>query len=74
MFRFASIFGLGLVAGLIVIAAVALILAFELWMLISAITNKNISDTARIWWIIGMVLVHPIVAIVYYFTDYKKTG
>lgn len=57
---------------LIVIVVLLLIFAFEVWMLISAILNKNISDTAKILWIIGMLLIHPFVAIAYYFTDYKK--
>jgi len=74
MFKFSSILGLGLVAGLVLIIAIVLIFIFEVWMFISAITNKNISDTARVFWAVGMVLIHPIVAIAYYFTDYKKAG
>lgn len=50
----------------------ALIFAFEIWMIISAAINKGISDKARIWWIVGMLLIHPIVAIVYLCTDYRK--
>ena len=44
-----------------------------IWMIVNAITNKHISDTARVLWVIGMLLIHPFVAIAYYFTDYKKT-
>jgi hypothetical protein len=51
---------------------VALILVFEIMMIISAIKNRAISDKARILWVIGMLLIHPIVAIIYYFTDHKK--
>jgi hypothetical protein len=51
---------------------VALILIFEIMMIISAIKNRAISDEARILWIIGMLLIHPFVAIFYYFTDHKK--
>ena len=36
--------------------------------------NPNIDSTARILWLVGMVLLHPFVAIVYYFTDYKKAS
>jgi hypothetical protein len=50
-----------------------LILIFEIAMIISAVINKNITDTTKILWVIGMLLIHPFVAIVYYFTDYKKT-
>lgn len=65
--------GLGFTLSIIVILILLLILAFEIWMLISAITNKQITDTVKILWIVGMVLIHPIAAIVYYFTDYQKT-
>ncbi|MEO8785411.1 MAG: hypothetical protein ABI221_03935 [Candidatus Saccharimonadales bacterium] len=41
-------------------------------MLIDAALNKKISDTAKTCWIIGMVLVHPFVAVVYFFTDRHK--
>lgn len=74
MLRFSSILGLGLAAGLLVIIILLLILAFEVWMFVSAITNKNIPETSRILWAVGMVLIHPFVAIAYYFTDYKKAG
>ena len=57
------------IIGLIVL----LIAAFEVWMLIDVAINKKLSDKAKVWWIIGMVLVHPFVAIVYYFTDRKKS-
>ena len=56
----------------VIIVLLVLILAFEIWMLVSAVTNKHITDTARVLWVAGMVLLHPIIAIVYYFTDYRK--
>jgi hypothetical protein len=55
----------------IVVIVVLLLLAFEVWMLVDAALNKKISDRAKTWWIIGMVLVHPLVAIFYFFTDHK---
>lgn len=57
---------------MIIILLVVLFLAFEIWMIVDAITNKKISDTAKIWWIIGMLIIHPIVAIIYFFTDHRK--
>ena len=68
-----ALMGMGLSLAVIVILVLALILAFEIWMFVNAILNKQISDTARILWVVGMLLIHPIVAIVYYFTDYQKT-
>lgn len=67
-----SFLGLGLALSLAVILALLLIFAFEIWMFVDVITNKAISDTAKVLWVVGMVLVHPIVAIVYYFTDHQK--
>lgn len=62
---------LGIWLPIIIIIAV-LLLAFEIWMIVDAALNKKISDKAKTWWIIGMVLIHPIVAIVYFFTDRRK--
>jgi hypothetical protein len=61
-------FGFSLVLSLILL----IIFIFEVVMFINAILNKKISDTAKILWIIGMLIIHPFVAIAYYFTDYKK--
>jgi len=68
---YASDLGASGVAVLLVVLAA--ILCFEIWMIVSAIQNKSITDNVRILWVIGMLLIHPIVAIVYYFTDYQKT-
>jgi hypothetical protein len=69
----ATLFGLGIGLGLVLALVVLAILAFEIWILIDVIQNKVISNESRILWIIGMLLLHPIVAIVYYFTDHQKT-
>jgi hypothetical protein len=66
------IFGLSTPLGLIVIVILLAIFAFEIAMLVSAIVNKHISTTAKVLWIVGMLLLHPFVAIAYYFTAYKK--
>ena len=60
------------ILSIVALVIVALILVFEIMMIISAIKNRAISDKARILWVIGMLLIHPIVAIIYYFTDHKK--
>ncbi len=56
----------------LIIILLLIILAFEIWMFVDVIINKNISDRNKIWWVIGMLLVHPFVAIAYYLTDRKK--
>jgi hypothetical protein len=41
-------------------------------LIVDAALNKGITDKAKTWWIIGMFIIHPIVAIVYFFTDHRK--
>ncbi len=56
----------------IIILAALLISAFEIWMIVDVAINKKISDKAKTWWIIGMVIIHPFIALVYFFTDRRK--
>ena len=64
--------GLNPALSIVVIVVLALIFVFEVWMLVNAITNKAISGTSKALWVLGMLILHPFVAIAYYFTDYKK--
>jgi hypothetical protein len=70
--NFALLLGLGLSLGIIVILVLLTVFIFELAMFISAVRNKFITNNAKAFWILGMLLIHPFVAIAYYFTDYKK--
>jgi len=63
--------GAPLIIGLIIVVLV--VLAFEIWMIVDAVKNKFITTNTKVWWIVGMFLIHPIVAIIYFFTDHKKT-
>ena len=56
----------------VIIVAAILIFAFEIWMIVDVAINKGITDKAKAWWIIGMLIVHPFVAIAYFFTDHRK--
>jgi hypothetical protein len=56
----------------IIIVIALLILVFEVWMIVDTALNKKISDKAKAWWIVGMIIIHPFVAIVYFFTDHRK--
>lgn len=49
------------------------ILILEVAMFIHVLRNKSINDSTKALWIIGMLLVHPVVAVAYYFTDRKKS-
>jgi hypothetical protein len=44
-----------------------LVLVFEIVMFIDVLQNKKLSSNDRWLWVIGMLLFHPFVAIVYYF-------
>ncbi|HEV3187846.1 MAG TPA: hypothetical protein VGZ04_07340 [Acidimicrobiales bacterium] len=56
---------------LVALVAVA-VLAFEILMILNVLRNDKLSATARAWWIVGMLLVHPFVAIAYRLTHYEK--
>jgi len=56
---------------LVALVAVA-VLAFEIFMFIHVVRSDKISATAKAWWVVGMFLIHPFVAIAYYFTDYRR--
>jgi hypothetical protein len=57
---------------LILLVIALLVFAFEIWMIIDAAINREITDKAKAWWIIGMLIIHPFVAIAYFFTDHRK--
>ena len=69
MALFASILGLSIGLALIVFVILAAILIFEIWMLVDVIQNDAITSDRKILWVVGMFLLHPIVAIAYFFTD-----
>lgn len=48
------------------------ILVFEVWMFVDAVRNPRLTDVQRLLWCIGMLLIHPIVALVYYVVEYNK--
>ncbi|MFA5004333.1 MAG: hypothetical protein WC498_03605 [Candidatus Saccharimonadales bacterium] len=48
------------------------ILAFEVWMFVDAVRNPKLTDNEKLIWCLGMIFVHPVIAIVYYFIVYLK--
>jgi len=52
--------------------ALVLIFAFEIFMFVDAVRNPRLSDTQRLLWCAGMLLVHPFVAIAYYVLEYQN--
>lgn len=73
MFNSFALLGLSTPLALIIIIVLLAILVFEITMFISVIRNQHITSNTKILWIVAMLLIHPIVAIAYYFTDYKKS-
>jgi hypothetical protein len=55
------------------VAILLAILAFEVMMFIHAIRNRRLTSSSRALWIVGMLLIHPFVAIAYYFAEYRRT-
>lgn len=58
----------------LVILALLVVLAFELWMLIDVLTYRKVPKQHKLWWVLGMFVIHPFVAIVYFFVRpaYKR--
>jgi hypothetical protein len=54
---------------LIIVCAIVVvaILWFEVAMFLDVLKNKKLTDNEKILWVLGMFLLHPIIAIVYYF-------
>jgi hypothetical protein len=56
---------------LFIIVGIAFVV-FEILMLIHAITNNRIDNTTKVFWVIGILLIHPFVAIGYYIFEYRR--
>jgi hypothetical protein len=57
---------------IIPVLIIILILWFEVVMFLDVLKNKKLSDNEKILWVLGMFLLHPIIAIVYYFTAHSR--
>ncbi len=66
----ASIFG---ILAFLVAAAIGLALfAFWIWMLIDAITNKELRDTDKIIWVLVVLFLHALGALIYFFVGRRR--
>jgi len=50
------------------------ILGFEVWMFVDAVKSPRFTDGQRLLWCLGMLLLHPFVAIAYYIVEYRRNG
>lgn len=57
-----------------ILLAILLIFLFEIWMFVDLLQNPRLVSEEKLFWAIGMILIHPIVAIVYYFVARKNKG
>ena len=46
--------------------------AFWIWMLIHAITNKGLTDTEKIIWVLVVLFLHVLGALIYFFVGRPK--
>ena len=56
----------------IIILMAVIILAFEIWMFVDLIQNENLPTETKLIWALGMFLLHPFIAIIYYFIASPK--
>jgi hypothetical protein len=55
----------------LVVSSLLIILAFELWMLVDVLALRKIPRQSRLLWVLGMFLIHPVVAMVYLFARHR---
>ena len=67
---------IGGLLSLFVIAVVGvfalLLLVFWIWMLVSAIQNRGLTDGEKVAWVIAIVFLHFIGAVLYFFIGHPK--
>jgi hypothetical protein len=62
-----------LMLALLVFLPVALaLMAFWIWMLVSAVQNQGLSEGEKIAWVLVIVFVHWLGALLYYFIGHPK--
>jgi hypothetical protein len=64
-----GIFGIGL----LVLLCTA-VFVFWIWMLVHALTNKNLTDTEKLLWVLVLLFSHFLGAIIYFFIGRTKTS
>ena len=62
----------GLALGLLIAVVVIGVLTFEVFMFLDVLKNKKLTETEKLIWVVGMFLLHPIIAIVYYFVAHTR--
>jgi hypothetical protein len=61
-----------LLAMLVVLPIGLAMFAFWIWMLISAIQNKGLTDGEKVAWVLVIALLHLLGAVIYFFVGHPK--
>jgi len=61
-----------LAVGLFLFPLLLALFAFWIWMLISAIQNKGLTEGEKIAWVLVIALLHVLGAIIYFFVGHPK--
>jgi hypothetical protein len=56
----------------VVLPLVLALFAFWIWMLVSAVQNKGLTEGEKIAWVLVIVLVHFLGALLYFFVGHPK--
>jgi len=71
----AAMIGMSLLGILAILMLAAIVLAsciFWIWMLIHAITNKGLTDTEKVMWVVIILFLHFIGGLIYFFVGRPK--
>ena len=61
-----------LIAALFLLPVGLALFAFWIWMLISAIQNKGLTDGEKVAWVLVIALLHFLGALIYFFVGHPK--
>ena len=64
--------GFGILLALLLTPIALCAFAFWIWMLVHAATNKGLTDTEKLMWVLIIVFVHFIGALIYFFVGRPK--
>lgn len=63
---------IGLFTLLFVLPILLAIMIFWVWMLVSAIQNKGLTDGEKVGWVLAIVFIHFLGALLYFFIGHPK--
>jgi hypothetical protein len=61
-----------IVLGLLLLPITLAVFAFWIWMIVSAVQNRGLTDGEKIAWVLVVVLLHFIGALLYFFIGHPK--